>query len=111
MNQLVIASAAVLSLAAWQPALADSVRPQSVMNQTGGYETTLKFFLHPARLDWTDVAPTRAGEHLSSDDEPESFASLLQLHNQALPYLLHFRLFSRKCPAWLLDFGALVAKT
>jgi hypothetical protein len=84
MNKLVIASTAVLSLAALQPALADPAGPQSVMNQTGVYETTLKFFLHPARLEWTDVAPTRRGEHLSSDDEPESFASLLQLHNQAL---------------------------
>ncbi len=84
MNKLVIASAAVLSLAALQPALADPARPQSVMNQTGVYETTLKFFLHPARLEWTDVAPTRIDEHLSSDHEPESFASLLQLHNQAL---------------------------
>lgn len=82
MNKLVIT--ALLSLAALQPVLADPARPQSVMNQTGVYETTLKFFLHPARLEWTDVAPTRIGEHLSSDDEPESFASLLQLHNQAL---------------------------
>jgi hypothetical protein len=40
-------------------AFADSVRPQSVMNQTGGYETTLKFFVHPAPLDWTQVAPSR----------------------------------------------------
>jgi len=111
MNKLVITSTALLSLAALQPVLAEPARPQSVMNQTSVYETTLKFFLHPARLEWTDVAPTRMGEHLSSDHEPESFASLLQLHNQALPYLLHFRLFSRKCPAWLLDFGALVAKT
>ena len=84
MNKLVIASTALLSLAALQPVLVDPARPQSVMNQTGVYETTLKFFLHPARLEWTDVAPTRMGEHLSSDDEPESFASLLQLHNQAL---------------------------
>lgn len=84
MNKLVIASAAVLSLTALQPVLADSAQPQSVMNQTSVYETTLKFSLHPACLDWTDVAPTRMGEHLSSDDEPESFASLLQLHDQAL---------------------------
>ena len=84
MNKLVIASTALLSLTALQPSLADPARPESVMNQTGVYETTLKFFLHPARLEWTDVAPTRTGEHLSSDDEPESFASLLQLHNQAL---------------------------
>jgi len=84
MNKLVITATALLSLAALQPVLADPLRPQSVMNQTGVYETTLKFFLHPARLEWTDVAPTRMGEDLSSDDEPESFASLLQLHNQAL---------------------------
>lgn len=83
MNKLFIACTALLSLAASQPALADPARQQSVMNQTGVYETTLKFFLHPARLDWTDVAPTRMGEHPSSDHEPESFASLLQLHNQA----------------------------
>ena len=84
MNKLVITSTALLSLAALQPVLAEPARPQSVMNQTSVYETTLKFFLHPARLEWTDVAPTRMGEHLSSDHEPESFASLLQLHNQAL---------------------------
>jgi hypothetical protein len=82
MNKLVIASTALLSLAALQPVLAEPARP--LMNQTGVYETTPKFFLHPARLEWTDVAPTRMGEHLSSDQEPESFASLLQLHNQAL---------------------------
>ncbi len=58
MNKLVVASAAVLSLAALQPALADPARPQSVKNQTGVYETTLKVVLHPARLEWTDVAPT-----------------------------------------------------
>lgn len=80
MNKLVIASTALLSLAALQPVLAEPARPQSVMNQTGVYETTL----HPARLAWTDVSPTRMDESLSSDDEPESFASLLQLHNQAL---------------------------
>jgi hypothetical protein len=87
MNKLIITSAAVLSLATLQPALADPARPQSVMNQTSVYETTLKFLLHPARLEWTDVAPTCVGEHPSSDDEPESLASLLQLHNQALSAL------------------------
>ena len=84
MNKLVVASAALLSLAALQPVLAEPTRPQSVMNQNALYETTLRFFLHPTCLDWADVASARPGEHLSSDHEPESFASLLQLHNQAL---------------------------
>jgi hypothetical protein len=84
MNKLVVASTALLSLAALQPVLAEPTRPQSVMNQNALYETTLRFFLHPTCLDWADVALARPGEHLSSDHEPESFASLLQLHNQAL---------------------------
>jgi hypothetical protein len=47
MNKLVLAAAVALSLASVRPALADSPREESVMNQTGVYETTLKFFLHP----------------------------------------------------------------
>ncbi|MGH8729763.1 MAG: hypothetical protein ACREV9_16760 [Burkholderiales bacterium] len=84
MNKLVIASTALLSLTALQPVFADPARPQSVMNQTSVYETTLKFFLHPSRLEWTEVAPTRSGEYPSSDGELEPFASLLQLHNREL---------------------------
>ena len=63
MKKHLIASAALFSLMASQPAVADSVRVQSVMNQSGVYVSTLQFFLHPARLEWSATAPSQLGEH------------------------------------------------
>ncbi|MGH8729934.1 MAG: hypothetical protein ACREV9_17635 [Burkholderiales bacterium] len=84
MNKLIIA--AVLSLAALQPAFADSIRPQGVMNQTAVYESTPKFFLHPARLEWSDASPAQMDERLTADDE-DSLVTRLRWHNQALAAL------------------------
>ncbi|HSF47272.1 MAG TPA: hypothetical protein VLA73_02800 [Burkholderiales bacterium] len=66
MKKHLIASAVVLSFLSFMagpPAVADSGRAQSVMNQSGVYESTLQFFLHPARLEWSSTAPSQLGEH------------------------------------------------
>jgi hypothetical protein len=61
MNKFVIT--VLVTLATWQLAHAESTRPQGVLNQSSVYEQTLKFPLHPARLEWRRNAPSESGEH------------------------------------------------
>jgi hypothetical protein len=76
-----VAIAAILSLTALQPALADSTSLQGVMNESD--EKTLQ--LYPATLESPRVAPAQMDEQLSSTaDAPESLVSQLRWHDEAL---------------------------
>jgi hypothetical protein len=60
MRTTACAIAALAALSAFQPALA---RDTGTINQAGVYEQTMKFYLHPALLFWSSVAPRPLGQH------------------------------------------------
>jgi hypothetical protein len=57
MNRFVIT--VLVTLATGQLAHAGSTRPQGTLNQSSVYEQTLKFPLHPARLELAREAPVK----------------------------------------------------